>query len=157
MADTRCDMTHRAYELALGEGLGFWERSATVTSLLSATASRSGRRPFLGGGRKHKANDLMLHTFDGGLVVERVRGGVLGACYTTVTAGLLEIEPCPETSGPGLALSLTFDGSRTLLLMESTTSTPDELAELAGRCRASSRARMERWQLGQAFSDPDWI
>lgn len=153
MADTRCDMTHRAYELALGEGLGFWERSATVTSLLSET---SGRRSFLRGGRRPKVGDLMLHTFDGGLVVERARGAVLGACYSTVTAGLLDIDPSDGLLA-GLALGLTFDGSRTLLLMENPTTCADDLTELAGRCHSFTRARVERPQIRQAFSDPDWI
>lgn len=154
MADTRCDMTHRAYELALGEGLGFWERSATVTSLLSES---TGRRSFLRGGRKPKVGDLMLHTFDGGLVVERARGAVLGACYSTVTAGLLDIDNDGGHHGPGLALSLTFDGSRTLLLLENPTTCVADLTELAGRCHSFTRARVERPQIRQAFSDPDWI
>ncbi|QIX28384.1 hypothetical protein ncot_18645 [Nocardioides sp. JQ2195] len=157
MADTRCDMTHRAYEFALGQGLGFWERSATVVRPSSSTPGRAGLRSRLVGGRKQKSGDLVLHTFDGGLVVERRKGGVLGAAYDAVTAGLLDIDPSGVASSPALALNLTFDGSRTLLLTESATCPVDELLELAGRCRACSRARVEHRQVIQAFGEPDWI
>lgn len=154
MADTCCDMTHRAYELALGEGLGFWERSATVTSCLTPARPRSGLRSVLGG-RGPRSGALMLHVFDGGLVVERHKGGVLGTAYDAVSATLLDIEQ-PD-SGPSAALNLTFDGSRTLLMTGSAAEARGSFTELAGRCGASTRARVSRAEAEQAFAAPDWI
>lgn len=152
MPDTCCDMTHRAYEYALGEGLGFWESSTTVTSGLAVTPAKSGLLGRFGGSRRQQTGTLMLHVFDGGLVVERNKGAVFGACYTAVTATLLDLD-----STPGSALSLTFEGSRTLLLTPCPDRGAQTLAELAGRCGASTTAQLSRAEAERAFGEPDWI
>ncbi|WP_235735039.1 hypothetical protein [Nocardioides alcanivorans] len=155
MADTCGDVTHRAYELALGAGLGFWERSTQVRTSLGSEQARSGLLATLGGARRRKAAHLMLHTFDGGLVVERLRGGVRGAPYGAVTAVLLDIDsPRGDAS---IGLRLTFDDGNQLVVVEQPQGDAQPLVEVAGRCRTSSRSRVSRQEAAAALRDPGWI
>lgn len=155
MHDTRCDMTHRAYELALGEGLGFWEFTAPVDCRPAADRPRTGLWARLGGGSpKHRTGDLMLHVFDGGLVVERHKGAAVGTPYDAVSATVLDID---RPSGASVALRLTLDGGRSLLLVESAATDAATLTELAERCGACGRARVCAADAEQALSAPDWI
>ncbi len=155
MADTCGDVTHRAYELALGEGLGFWERSARVTPYLAPDRSRPGLLSALGGARRRKVGHLMLHTFDGGLVVERLRGGVRGVPYSSVTAALLEIDSADGLRGAGLRL--TFDDGKALVIVETQPSNVQPLIDVAGRCQTSSRSHVSYEEALAASAEPQWI
>ncbi|WP_067432226.1 hypothetical protein [Nocardioides jensenii] len=155
MGDSGADLTHRAYELAIGAGLGTWEHSTDVFSHHDDTRPRSGLSRLVGA-RKGRPGQLVLHVFEDGVVIERHRGSLRGALSESVTADLVELEGTPA-SGSRVGLRLTLASGEALVLLEPVTGSCETLTLVASRCRSTSPDPLPYRDAVAALPAESWI
>ncbi|NYG57312.1 hypothetical protein BJ980_000235 [Nocardioides daedukensis] len=153
MAYAGADLTHRAYEFALGQGLGTWECSAHV---LSHHEEGNGRqRAGLFSARRNRPGRLLLHVFEDGIVVERLKGRLRGCSCEAITADFVELN---RASGPGrVALRLLFESGQAVILLEATSNGGDALHLVASRCRSTTSDLVPYREAVAALAGDAWI